>query len=183
MSTGASDLQAGTGRVNSIVCIGLGHKPKHRYFSGKCHHSLQVLSSCLTSPVFINLSHTQQRTSCLSAKLSRMSIIQCVPLPSTPGEVVINISLVGFVERTVWSLLRQVFERCPPPHRVHWSSGFGQGDSLPAFSSSHCSGETKESSNALNILPGHELERPWSFSEDSCTRKFGVRQFVVVLVF
>lgn len=166
---------AGPGRDNPTRCIGLGHKPKPRYPSGKCPYSLQVLSSCPMSPMFTNLSYTQQRTSCLSAQaLKNVNYLVCPP-NSTPGGAVINISLVGFLERIVCLLLRRVLKvspLCPHTHRVHWSSGFsrfGQGHALPASSSSHCEGESEESCYALSTHPGHELEKPWSFPEDSCT--------------
>lgn len=62
--------------------------------------------------------------------------LMCSPNP-TPGGAVFffNISLVGFSERTVCLILRRVFEGCLPlcPHKVHWSSGFGQGGLPPSL--------------------------------------------------
>lgn len=114
VSPGPSDLQAETERPNSTRCIGLGHKPKPRYPPGKCPLSLPVLSSCPTSPVFINLSDTQQRTLCLSLKaLKNVNYLVCPPSPTSRGAA-INISVVGFLERTVCLILARVFERCPP---------------------------------------------------------------------
>lgn len=169
MSPGASDLQAGTGRVNPIVFIGLVQKPKHRYFSGKCHHSLQVLSSCLTSPVFINLSPTQQRTSCLSAKLSRMSIVQCVPLPPHPGggRLLLTSPWLDLWREQFGLLLRRVFERCPPPTGSIGAQGLAkatpsQPSGLPIVQEKARSLLMPSmSSQVMNLRgPGHSLRIP-----------------------
>lgn len=79
---------------------------------------------------------THSKEHCVSPNAN---YLMCSPNP-TLGGAVFNISLVGFLERTVCLILRRVFEGCLPlcPHKVHWSSGFGQGDFLPAFSSSYC---------------------------------------------